>query len=377
MKLPSIAIYCSSGSWGGLEMNTERLAHWMIERHHQVTLFCLENSPLANHASKENVPLRFISRNKRYFDLPGAIVVKRELDRLNIRIVILVDNRDLDFGGLVKLLYCNKIRLVYQQHMRLGTQKKDPIHTFRFRQLDAWITLLPYMKEEILSRTSFPKERIHLIPLGLEVNTLQSSLPSKQMARQQLGLPPHDLILGILGRLDPQKGQHLVIEALTILKAQGVNCQLLIMGETTRGEGDHYLQYLQDLVDENEMQNEVFFRGYQDDIAVFYAAIDLFVLGSFEETYGMVTIEAMLSGLPVVGSRAGGTTELLSNGTFGWLYRAKDSVDLAVTINMAISNPEKLKQVSTHAKEHATTNYSHTEECTKIEQLLKNLNDLD
>ncbi len=376
MKLPPIAIYCSSGSWGGLEMNTVRLARWMCERHHQVTLFCLENSPLAKHASAEGVPLRFIFRNKRYFDILEAIVVKRKLDRLNIRIVILVDNRDLDFGGLVKLLYRNKIRLVYQQHMRLGTQKKDPIHTFRFRQLDAWITLLPYMKEEILTRTSFPKERIHLIPLGLEVDRLQASLPSKQIARQQLRLPTHGFILGILGRLDPQKGQHLVIEAVKLLKAQGVDCLLLIMGETTKGEGDNYLQQLQDLVDENGMQNDVFFRGYQDDIAGFYAAIDLFVLGSFEETYGMVTIEAMLCGIPVIGSRAGGTTELLGNGKFGWLYRAKNPLDLAATINLAISNPEKLKQVSFAAMEHATTNYSHLEECTKVEQLLKNLDDL-
>ncbi|MFC2101777.1 glycosyltransferase, partial [Bacteroidota bacterium] len=183
MTTHPLAIYCSSGSWGGLEMNTARLAQWMVERHHRVTLFCIEDSPLAQQSASASIPLKYISRNKRYFDLPGAVVVKRELARLNIQTVILVDNRDLDFGALVKLLSLNKIRLIYQQHMRLGIQKKDPIHTFRFRQLDAWITLLPYMKEEILSKTAYPKKRIHQIPLGLDVNLLRSSLPSKQEAR--------------------------------------------------------------------------------------------------------------------------------------------------------------------------------------------------
>ncbi len=373
MKLPPIAIYCSSGSWGGLEMNTARLVRWMFERHHRVTLFCLQDSPLAKHAAAENVPLRFISRNKRYFDLPRAYVITKELGRLKIKILLLVDNRDLDFGGLVKLLSGNRIRLIYQQHMRLGITKKDPIHTLRLRQLDAWITLLPYMKEEIRIKTHFPEKRIHLIPLGLEVSALRATLPTKQLARQQLDLPADGLIIGILGRLDPQKGQHLVIEAINLLKLQGVPCTLLIMGESTKNEGETYLNELHKLVSICELEKNIFFRGYQQDVACFYASIDLFVLGSYEETYGMVTIEAMLCGVPVVGSRAGGTTELLDNEAYGWLYQPQDPVDMAAAINQAVGDQERMKQVANHAQQHASATYSHTEECLKIEHLLQSM----
>ena len=373
MKLPPIAIYCSSGSWGGLEMNTARLARWMHEHGHSITLFCLHESPLAQQAAADHIPCRITSRNKRYLDLPGAHVISRKLARLNIRFLILVDNRDLDFGGIVKLLSGNRIRLIYQQHMRLGITKKDPVHTLRFRQLDAWITLLPYMKEEILSRTHFPEDRIHLIPLGLDVDLLRSRLPSKQQAREELDLPPDLPMIGILGRLDPQKGQHLVIEALGKLKQKGETFGLLIMGETTMHEGESYATKLHDLVASYELTDHIFFRGYQQDVASFFAAIDLFVMGSFEETYGMVTIEAMICGVPVVGSRAGGTTELLRDGAYGWLYQPKDPVNMATIISLALGNPQKLKQVTKQAQQYAVSTFSYTKECAKIEEVLHSL----
>lgn len=373
MKLDPIAIYCSSGSWGGLEMNTARLARWLFERGQPVTLFCLKGSPMATQASTYQVPTNYIRRNRRYLDFRGAFGFSRIMTRNNISSLILADNRDLDFGGLVKLFSCQKIRLIYQQHMRLGITKKDLIHTLRFRQLDAWITLLPYMKEEILSKTRFPEDRIHLIPLGLDVASLVSSLPSRQTARKQLDLPLHRFIIGILGRLDPQKGQHLVIQALHKMRQNGITCSLLIMGETTLNEGIAYAEQLHKMISGLGLRNDIFFRGYQDDIAVFYAAIDLFALGSFEETYGMVTIEAMLCGVPVVGSQAGGTTELLGNGTYGWLYKPKDPSDMASVIHRAIGDRENLSRLTAHAQEHASSIYSHHEECSRIEHLLQSL----
>lgn len=373
MKLSPIAIYCSSGSWGGLELNTARLASWIVERHHAITLFCLQDSPLATYASSRHIPYRLIPRHQRYFDLSKALIVKRLLNQLNIRILLLVDNRDLDFGGLVKLLCRNRIRLIYQQQMRLGISKKDPVHTYRFRRLDAWITLLPYMKKEILANTRFPEEKIHLIPLGIDTSFLLESLPEKRFARKQLDLPAGGMIMGILGRLDRQKGQHLVIEALLRMKQKGVSVLLLVMGESTRNEGETYLNELHQKVTSSGLQNDVFFRGYQQDVACFYAAVDLFVLGSFEETYGMVTIEAMVCGVPVVGSRAGGTPELLDNGNYGWLFKTKDPADLATTISQALEDPQRLKQVSYRAQHYAISTFSHTKECISIETLIQSL----
>ena len=368
-----VAIYCSSASWGGLEMNTCRLAAWLMQRGGTVVLFAMPNSPLVKMAGSQRVPVITVNRNKRYFDLLNAWEVSRMLRQRGIRHLVITDNRDLDFGGWVKALFRDRFFLVYQQHMRLGITKKDPLHTLRFRRLDAWITLLPYMEKEIRQKTLFPSTRVHLIPLGLEMESLLARKLPKKEARQHLELPHSGILLGILGRLDPQKGQHLVLEALSQLRDQGTDLSLLIMGESTLNEGIDYRDHLESVVREYNLNDRVYFRGYREDIAQFFSAIDLFVLGSYEESYGMVTIEAMAHGVPVIGSDSGGTPGILGNGSFGWLYIPKDPQDLAKKITEVITNPASAEVKALRAKEYARETFSHLTECRKIELLINQL----
>jgi glycosyltransferase involved in cell wall biosynthesis len=295
------------------------------------------------------------------------------LRQRGIRHLVITDNRDLDFGGWVKALFRDRFFLVYQQHMRLGITKKDPLHTLRFRRLDAWITLLPYMEKEIRQKTLFPSTRVHLIPLGLEMESLLARKLPKKEARQHLELPHSGILMGILGRLDPQKGQHLVLEALSQLRDQGTDLSLLIMGESTLNEGIDYRDHLESVVREYNLNDRVYFRGYREDIAQFFSAIDLFVLGSYEESYGMVTIEAMAHGVPVIGSDSGGTPGILGNGSFGWLYIPKDPQDLAKKITEVITNPASAEVKALRAKEYARETFSHLTECRKIELLINQL----
>ncbi|MFH1160481.1 MAG: glycosyltransferase family 4 protein [bacterium] len=373
MHIPPIAVYCSSSSWGGLEMNTCRLAVWLSQRGGNVTLFCLADSPILKAAEKQQVPVTEIRRNKRYFDLFNAARLRKQLIQKGIRFLILTYNRDLDFGGLVKLLDRCRLHLIYQQHMMLGITKKNLIHTFRFRMLDAWITILPYMEEEIRQKTRFPAGRIHLIPLGLDVGALTSRKIPKAEARRILDIPPTRTFLGILGRLDRQKGQHVVIEALSLLRKNGQTLSLLVMGESTRNEGADYPAELNSLVRQNGLDEQVIFRGYHEDVSLFYSAVDLFVLGSFGETYGMVTIESMIYGIPVIGSDAGGTPGILGNGTYGWLYKPQDPEDLARKIAEALADPEKMRQKARLAQLYAMDTFSHETECVKIEKLLNKI----
>ncbi len=373
MQLPPIALYCSSGSWGGLEMNTVRLAKWMHQQGHHVTLCCLPGSPLAKQAGSDELPEIPIRRNGRYFDIIRARRVWKELREQGVRILIIVDNRDLDFGGWVKLVSGNKIRLVYQQHMMLGIAKRDLLHTFRFRRLDAWITLLPYMAKEIREKTNYYPNRIHTIPLGLDLDSMGTQRYSKEEARETLGLPQNKTILGILGRLDRQKGQHLVIEAINQLRKENKELYLLIMGESTRHEGKAYIEELQMLVERNGLQEAVIFQGYQEDVSLFYSAIDLFILGSYGETYGMVTIESMIYGIPVIGSEAGGTPELLGHGKYGWLYKSQDAEDLAMKIKEVLIAPDQMQQKARQAQEYAKRAFSHKTECSRIEKVLAGL----
>jgi glycosyltransferase involved in cell wall biosynthesis len=370
---PILAIYCSSDSWGGLEMNTFRLALWMIRRENRLILMCLDGSPLMDHATEAGIPVIPVTKNRRYADLVNAKRIVRLLRRNSIGVLMVVDNYDLDLGAWVKTFSGRRLKLIYQQHMMLGRSKRDPLHTWRFGKLDAWITLLPYMAEQIGRMTRFHRSNIHVIPLGVDHRTIQPEKYSREEARQKLGIDARYPLLGILGRIDRQKGQHIVIDAMKLLHDRGIDTSLLIMGDPTQHEGDQYLEELKEQIHAGGLTGRITITGHSEDTAVFFCAIDLFVLGSYAETYGMVTIESMMYGVPVAGSDAGGTVELLEKGNLGWLYAPGDPADLSRKIEYILTNRHQVGEKIKTARAHALAVYSHDRECRMIEALISSL----
>src|SRR5690606_13407321 len=111
-------------------------------------------------------------------------------------------------------------KLVYQQQMKVGVNKRDLIHRLRYNMLDLWISPLPYLKEETIARTHVPAGKIAMIPLGVDAEAILNTPVTRVDARKYLDLPQDAHILGVLGRIDPQKGQDFAIRALAHLKKE-------------------------------------------------------------------------------------------------------------------------------------------------------------
>jgi glycosyltransferase involved in cell wall biosynthesis len=186
--------------------------------------------------------------------------------------------------------------------------------------------------------THMPNERIFHIPSALDMAPF-STAHSKVVARQTLELPEDKIILGLAGRFDPQKGQLLLLEALQ--KINDTKLCVLFLGEPTMHEGQTYVDQMMEKMSEVALKDRVFIRPFRPDIAVFYTAIDAFVMASKAETVGMVTIEAMASGCPVIGSNAGGTPEILQQGKRGYLFEPLQAESLADQIRTFLKDPNK------------------------------------
>jgi glycosyltransferase involved in cell wall biosynthesis len=285
---PQLAVLCLSGSLGGLELNSLKFAGWMQERGWRVTFIAPPATPLAQWAEEWFVPLETLPVRRGLAMPRAAWELKAQLERLQVDVLVVTQNKDLALATLVKTLMGGRLRVIYQQHMQLGRPKRGLIHTLRFRQLDAWLTPLPGLAREVARLTRFDARKLHVVPLGLPLEQFAPATRTAAQARQELGLPLNGPLLGILGRLDAGKGQDFVIEALHHLRTQcGRDASLLIMGEPTRDEGDEYLRQLQAQVKQLGLENQVHFRGFRANPAVFYQAIDVFVLASENETYGM------------------------------------------------------------------------------------------
>lgn len=364
-------IFCSSYAFGGLEINTIRLAEWMRDKEGlNIALLFTEKSPLLEAAAGKG-----FSASAFYYS--GAFARLRQLHHWvktnSLHILIIPFNKDLELAALYKRFFNPKIKLVYQQHMQVGISKRDLIHTLRYKAVDAWIAPLQYLKEETLQKTKMPAEKIQVIPFGIEPEGLMNNGMSIDAAREIFGLPQDAIIIGALGRLDPKKGQYTLIEALSILhKKHSIRVHLLMVGDATMNEGAAYAEKIRAAIAENGLQDYVHLQPYLADVRAFFSAIDVFALPSHNETYGMVTLEAMAAGVPVIGTAAGGTVEILEEGKLGYLFAAQDAADF-VRAFIAMSSDAALPQRLEAAREAVLRKYSAAAMCKAYHALLQSL----
>lgn len=373
---------------GGIELNVRRLARWLNARGHHCVIVAAQDSPLHHGAAADGTDCLAIPARSRYTVFGDARLLARRFHDTGIDTLILNANRDLLLGVLAKRRSRNALRLLQIQHMQIGRPKRDAIHRWQHRQLDAWLAPLPTLAAQTQRLTAVPPDRIHLVPLGIELAPLLAA-PTRSAARAALHLPSEAFIAGVIGRLDRGKGQEYLLRAVARLRADGHDIHVLLVGEETRGERQGYARELALLAESLRLTNHVHFRGFVADVPTAYAALDVFTLTSLSETYGMVTIEAMAAGCPVIATDSGGTPDLLtlgqeapamgprtgSNGTVGQalLVPPGDADALERALLRFMTERGLAETLRENGRRHALRHFSHDTQCAAIEELLDSL----
>ncbi len=365
----SIAIICTSPGFGGLEMNTLKLAKWLSAKNWNVQLLTNEKSNITQEGIKNQLSVTTIQ--SLHAKKNAAFVLKRWLQNHPADILFTPYNKDLAPLAFYKMLFRRKATLVYQQHMKVGIPKRDLIHTLRYRTIDLWLSPLQYLKEETLQLTKLKAEKIAVIPLGIEPKKFSIPL-NQEAARLELGLPQHAFIIGIAGRIDPKKGQDFLVEMMPRILKEIHSALLVIMGDVTAHEGNHFLQLLLQKIKESGLQDKIILLPFKKEVVHFYKAIDVLAVPSEGETYGMVTLEAMASGTPVIGANKDGTKEILQKGALGWLYNSGDE-NAFLSQLLEIASGENGSEKTNAAKAEINTHYAASRTFEETEEALKAL----
>jgi D-inositol-3-phosphate glycosyltransferase len=193
-------------------------------------------------------------------------------------------------------------------------------------------------------------ERVAVIPCGVDTDLFQPMDPAK--AKDLLELPPDPLLLYV-GRVQPIKGLDTLLEAMALIAAPA---DLLVVGGE-HDEPDGHGAALRARVAALGLDKRVRFLRAQPQrrLRLFYAAADATVMPSYYESFGMVALEAMACGSPVVASRVGGLTTTVQDGVTGRLVPEGDPAALAAAITPLLGSAEgrRLGQQATRwAAEH-------------------------
>jgi glycosyltransferase involved in cell wall biosynthesis len=174
------------------------------------------------------------------------------------------------------------------------------------------------------------EERPSSVPVSLVHNGVDLARYDRTEAcctlAEDYGLAPGAQIVGVVGRLEPEKGHPTLIEAWPRVLRAVPNAYLLIVGEGSRREA------LEHQVAELGIGSRVIFSGRRDDVPAVTAALDVAVLPSYREAQGLTILEAMALSRPVVASNVGGIPEMVEDGRTGLLVPPHDPVALAAAI---------------------------------------------
>ena len=170
-----------------------------------------------------------------------------------------------------------------------------------------------------------PAERVTVLPNGIDVQRFDEALAAAEAEARngkngtlpccdKAAAQPRPFTLGNAGRLNVQKGQHLLLHLAGRLVDAGLDCRVVIAGE---GERENELR---SLAAELGVADRTLFCGFMPDLAPFWNGIDLFVLTSLWEGFGNVLIEAMLAQKPVFAFAVSNIPELVTDGVNGRLF---------------------------------------------------------
>ena len=197
-------------------------------------------------------------------------------------------------------------------------------------------------------------QRVAVIPLGVDPEHFQ---PREQAAaRADLDLPPGERVLLAVGRIEPLKGFDILIRALAEM-TERAGVTLLVVGGDERAAAE--FARLRAIAEEVGVADRVRFTGAipHERLDVYYNAADVVVVPSFYESFGLVALEAMASGTPVVASRVGGLMSTIADGRTGYLVPWRCPEPFADKIDLLLGNNtlrEALGAAGTRAVERYT-----------------------
>jgi len=220
------------------------------------------------------------------------------------------------------------------------------------------------------------KRKITIIPPGVDTSHFYP-IPMDE-ARQYIGVDPENKLVLFVGRIEPLKGLDTLIKAISWHRNfHPGQVTLAIIGgdpEASSQEMSAEMARIQQLCDDLCMGRMVVFLGKraQDTLPYYYSAADVLVMPSHYESFGMVALEAMACGTPVIASQVGGLAFLVQDGETGYHVPDQDPEALCEKLLILLSDPQQRKTMGLHAAEYAR-DYAWANIATQMLEVYKSL----
>jgi len=208
------------------------------------------------------------------------------------------------------------------------------------------------MKNEVSSHFKLQRDKIETIPNAVDLKRFEISVDRQRVRRKYVA--PYEKMVLFTGRLTPQKGVEYLIHAVPLILQRNPEAKIVIVGEGWLRDG------LENLSRSIGHRDKVLFTGFlpERDLEEIMVSADVLVVPSIYEPFGIVALEGMAAGVPVVASRTGGLAEVINHSQTGILVYPRKPESITWGVNQVLSNPNYAQQLIKNAKDELRKNFS-------------------
>ncbi len=349
MSLSVLQVASAFPNWGGAELHALSLSQQLQRRGYDVTVACR--------------PGRFVEERAHQMGLATVPITVRK------------QNDWQDYGALRRFLREKPIDVLHahwstdmivppfaglRAHVPVRIMTRHMPYPFKNR-LGSWlysqvlwtrlVTVSASVRDTLLA-CGVSADKVEVIHHGTNIEEFRQTTAPPQSIKRDLGIPDDCLTVGIVGQIAPKKGHEVLLQAASTL-GDRYPLRYIIVGD---GPSEAAVR---DAVRKMGLEKQVIFAGFRDDVNNVIAALDIMTLPStWNEPCAAVVQQAMALCKPVVGTRTGGTPEMIVDGETGFLVSPSDANALAASIARLAGDAFLRKRLGTAGRERAEAHFS-------------------
>ncbi len=260
-----------------------------------------------------------------------------------------------DLYGVVAARLAGVPRVISSRHNDDRFRYRLPVRLLNralWRRIDAGIAISGAIRAFSLRVENAPADRVYTVPYGLDPATIPARPEACAALRTALGLPADALLVGSVCRLIEQKGLVYALRGFAAVAGEVPQAHYVLAGD---GPLRPALEAEARALGVGE---RVHFLGWRDDAHAVFAALDVFLAPSLWEGFGLVFLEAMAHGLPVISTTVSAIPETVVDGETGWLVPPRDAEAIARALRAALTDPQVRRARGANGRERLETQFT-------------------
>lgn len=346
---------CSARLIGGGERYLADLSNSLAARGHEVFVALAPGAPLKDElfaVPKDNF---LFSRMRNALDIFSAFELADFARRNQIEIIHAHLARDYPLAAFAARLA--KKPFVLTRHVLFPLKR---LQKLVLKKVGGIVAPSNAIAESLAAQNIFPPDKIEIIRYGINVEHFS---PREKTPREIF-------TVGTIGHLAPIKGHDVFVRAAAIVLQKRENIRFIIVGEDKSHSGKNRRE-LEDLIARLNLKSKIELAGWTDDVRPFLQKFDLFVSAARAEAFGLVIVEAMLAGLPVVATRSEGALEIIEDGASGILVPNESAEILATAILELFRHRHKREHLIENGRRRVEEHFSLERMVSKTEKFYR------